>query len=78
MSEHRPIPTAPYKHSEWAVGEIQTPIQVQPSPATLAKIARVIAESIEEQMPALRVCVVNVPMLPIDCSVIHKNIGGGD
>jgi hypothetical protein len=70
------IPTAPYKHSEWAVGEIQTAIQVQPSPATLERIAKVIAESVEEQFPALRVCVVNVPMIPVDCSVIHKQIGG--
>lgn len=72
MTDHHPIPLAPYKHTEWPVGTLQTPIQVQFSPATLAQIGKLIAESIEEQHPALNVCVVNVPMLTVSASVVGK------
>ena len=63
---------SPYKHSDWKVGELHYPITVGLTPATLANIGRVIAEAIEEQFPALRVCVVNVPSLEIRASVVAK------
>lgn len=75
MSDEQ-VQVAPYKHSEWNVGELQTPMQVVISPATMAKIGRVSAESIEEQYPALRVCVVNVPMMQILVSATTK--GGSE
>ena len=72
MSDEQRIALAPYKHSEWNVGDLQTPILVQLSPPTLTRIGRIIAEAIEEQFPALRVCVVNVPMIGVQASVVSK------
>lgn len=64
--------SAPYKHSDWKVGELQYPIGVQISPKTMQAIGRVIAESIEDQFPALRVCVVEVPHLLVRTFVVSK------